>query len=590
MNVACALVDRYDFKPGTAVSICHDNSDHLLILACAVLCVGGMVASLYSKDPYPELLYLARKVEPKFLFCHKEKIGWAKQLQADLGHSVVGIVMDKVTDQAADGAHFEDLFWYDHTKSKSRQQIPVPCKDPKKQVALITMSSGTSGHPKAVAQTHWNVLADLYCNAVRKSMRLRFICCASLDYVSGRIILFGAINSGYTAIILNDFEPRSFLQACERFKAQVIYLGAVSFYNLITYKHLENYDISSVKCVFPMGAKVIYLKELAEFFKRHPHVVQVRQGYGASEVSGVAMNSMTPEEYLRDSENCGRINPGMRAKIVDPKTGRSLGPGQEGILHIHGETVFPGYYDRGQARGTRHKRQLVLQEKEANLDESGANGNERAEAEEDANSYLIKNSEIFDEDGFYITGDCAYFNEKEELYFKGRQKEMMVCRGQKKVLPQELESIIVEHPAVYKACVLGIPNRRNRSIQCPRAFVVPTVDCYTEAEPPLVCRLSKSAEESEEADSERSLVHSGNPAHKLNSRMSPERRHLIVEDLMRFTNERLGWEKQLTGGIVLLDDIPISRATGKFNKNFLRALSLINVEIYGDQTDCKCDF
>lgn len=67
------------------------------------------------------------------------------------------------------------------------------------------------------------------------------------------------------------------------------------------------------------------------------------------------------------------------------------------------------------------------------------------------------------------------------------------------------------------------------------------------------------------------------------SNMTTERRRLIARDLMEFVNERVGWEKQLTGGVVILDHIPNSR-TGKMDKGYLRALDLDQVEIYGDRS------
>lgn len=78
---------------------------------------------------------------------------------------------------------------------------------------------------------------------------------------------------------------------------------------------------------------------------------------------------------------------------------------------------------------------------------------------------------------------------------------------------------------------------------------------------------------------EDALKHRG--THKL-SRLDSEVRQLLAETIMSFVNDRVGWEKQLTGGIVILDDIPILRATGKMNKSYLRQLNEEEISIYGD--------
>lgn len=78
---------------------------------------------------------------------------------------------------------------------------------------------------------------------------------------------------------------------------------------------------------------------------------------------------------------------------------------------------------------------------------------------------------------------------------------------------------------------------------------------------------------------EAKLEHRG--AHKL-CRLDAQVRRLLAEDLMIFVNERVGWEKQLTGGIVILDDIPTLRETGKMNKSYLKGLTEEEFSIYGD--------
>uniref|UniRef100_A0A6G1SPW2 Putative 4-coumarate--CoA ligase 3 n=1 Tax=Aceria tosichella TaxID=561515 RepID=A0A6G1SPW2_9ACAR len=544
------------------VCLACDNSDHMLILAIAILVAGGSFCCAYPKDPYTELLYLAKKVEPRLLFCHSRNLNWAKQLSTDLGFEVVGVPMDEPankTDSSSPG-WFGDLFDYDYRiKSKSIDKLPVPTVKPlDKQVAMILMSSGTTGKPKAVSQSHWNCIVDFAPERRARSDNSSFVCVTSLDYVSGRSIMFGAINHGYNAVLLKGSESTSILEAIERHKLEVIYLGAASFYALITYKHLDKYNISSLKCVLPFGAKILYLDALREFFSKHPHIVQVRQGYGASELSGICMNTMAPQEYLLDCANCGRILPGSQAKVIDPDTGRLLGPNEQGLICVRGETVFPGYYDMEQAR------RLKADEQKNDLNDS-----------EDLNPF-IRDASVFDSEGYYITGDLVYFNDKEELYVIGRYKEVMNCRCTKKVLPQELEEVIIAHPVVSSVCVLGIQSKRELGLHCPRAFVVVKPEFYDVSKEELSSVNSRSL-----SDESEQLEHVGE--HKL-CKMNTERRRMIAEDIMEFVNARVGWKKQLTGGVVILDEIPISRTTGKMNKNYLRALDLDQIEIYGDRS------
>lgn len=504
------------------------------------------------------------------MFCHHKNLHWAKQLELDLGYHVQAISMDSVDVKQLGDLYpsFEQLFNHDHKKSKSLHCVPLACNNIERDVAIITMSSGTTGRPKAVPATHKKCITDLHSitpTRHRVAMRLKVASCATLDYVSSRLIVFGVLESGNTAIIINGSEPKTLSQAIERHKIDVLYLGSDSFYLFISYKDLDKYDISSLKVIFPMGAKIVYMDAMRTFLSKYPNIKQVRQGYGASEFCGGAITMRTPREFLEDCDNCGRLLPGVKAKIVNPETGEILGPNQEGLLHIYNESRFLGYYD-------------VKRLKQNN------NNNNNHTVNDDQLSPFVSDSSVFDQDGYYLTGDLAKFNDNEELYIIGREKEMMSCLNGAKILPQELERIIEQHPAVSKVSVLGIQSKVRLTTQCPRAFIVPKANYYTDKEVELTERLppeQKGAVDDEDREEEGPLKFEGE--HKM-CKMSADRRHKLSIDIMEFVDDRVCWEMRLTGGIILIDEVPTLRSTGKVDKNFLRSLDVDQVEIYGDRS------
>lgn len=490
--MATALVDVYQFKPGTAVCINYHNSDICTIMALGVIVAGGIVACAYPKDPYHELLYMARKIEPKFLFSARNQLDWASKLEADMGYPVFGIEMgEKANEQHLQFKHIEHLLDYDHKLSKSLRQLPVACLDTQKQPALILMSSGTTGKPKAVPATHWSCLVDMlnFDVGLDKYKDIVFATPASLDYVSGRLIQFGAIAAGYKVVLVDDFVPEKFLDAIQRHRVNVVYLGAASFYNLITCKTIDDYDLSSLRCVFPMGAKVVYLDEMKKFLDKNPNIKRVLGGYGTSEFCGAAYASFTPEQYLKDPDNCSKLISGCQAKVVDPLSGKLLGCNQKGLIHVKSLSLFPGYYDIQEMH--RRQRERLLKK--------GVDVNSIEPVTDDINvdSPYVMDSSVFDEEGYYVTGDIGYFNEKEELYIIGRQKELMHCRGAKKVLPQELEEVIRESKFVSKVCVFGVPKKDEPLLACPRAFVVPKDELYNMS----LCECKKFLERAQCDDS-----------------------------------------------------------------------------------------
>jgi len=550
MNVACALTDEHQFQKGDTVCIRYNNSDHSAILALAVICAGGIVSTAFPKDPYAEILYLAQRVEPKFLFCHWEQLHWAKRLEKDLGQTVVGIVMGNGADSTDQFQHFDHLLQYNHRQSQSRNMLPRACEDNVSETAFLVMSSGTTGKPKAVPRTHFNHLVYSNVKPDPSLLQSKYACVSSLDYLSGWVLTLLAYIAGFTAVIIETFEPKNYLQIVERYKITDISLGAASLHSLITHPDIDKYDLSSVKEILPIGAKILYLEELKNFLDKHPQVEKIRHVYGATEFSGVTRRLVDPVDYLADPHNCGKLVAGAQAKIVDLETGLALGPNKQGMLHIRCVSLFPGYYDIRLAKDGAHS------------------------------SPFIRDSSIFDEDGFYITGDIAYFSDQGDLFIIGRHKEVMSCRGALKVFPQELEDAICEHPAVEQAYVLGIASKLSPLQHCPRAFVLPVTTSYSDQ-----CDtrnlLSVPSDAPTDEDCPEKLEFKGQ--HKL-CRLPEERRRIISVDIMRFVNRRVGWEKQLTGGIVILDEIPTLRATGKVDKSYLRSITLDQVEIYGDRS------
>ena len=130
---------------------------------------------------------------------------------------------------------------------------------------------------------------------------------------------------------------------------------------------------------------------------------------------------MPVDEFIKDPMNCGKLLKGVQLKIIDPDSGALLGCNQKGLLYVKSPSTSKGYYDATY--------------------KCNSNGTANNLTQEKTDYRYVRLPGTFDEDGFYNSGDIGYMNEKEELFCLGRQKELMSCRGAKKVLPQELEEV-----------------------------------------------------------------------------------------------------------------------------------------------------
>jgi long-chain acyl-CoA synthetase len=137
--------------------------------------------------------------------------------------------------------------------------------------------------------------------------------------------------------------------------------------------------------------------------------VRICEGYGLTETAPVT--NWTLPEYERRG-TVGQTLPGVEEVIVDEE-GRHLGPGQDGEIRIRGENVMAGYFKLPEATAA-----------------------------------------VFDDDGYFRTGDMGQMDEKGFLSITGRIKEMLIISGEN-VFPREMEEVLNRHPSVSDAAVIG---------------------------------------------------------------------------------------------------------------------------------------
>lgn len=186
---------------------------------------------------------------------------------------------------------------------------------------------------------------------------------------------------------------------------------------------VDQYDLSSLM-VIACGAATLS-KELTEAVKTRLNIMAVVQGYGMSEMTlGVLAQSMGHEK----AGSVGTLRAGVWGKIIDPDSGRTLGPHQPGELCFKGSIIMRGY-----------------------------RGNEAA------------TKATIDPDGWLHTGDVGYYDEDHEWFIVDRLKELIKYKGFQ-VPPAEIEAILLTHEDIFDAAVIGVPDERAGEL--PFAFVV----------------------------------------------------------------------------------------------------------------------
>ncbi len=304
---------------------------------------------------------------------------------------------------------------------------PTPPKfavKPKEDVAAITYTGGTTGLPKGVLLTHYNLVANAVQNATWFGWTHKDIVIGLLPFYhswGSCTCVNSPIYGGATVLILPRFDAEELLMTVEREGATVLYGAASMFAMLVNSPIITKYDLSTLRYV-KAGAMPIP-PEVKERWEQLTGIKMVL-GYGLSEASPETHNS-PPQRVKPGTIGIPLID--TDARIVDEETGNvELPPGQAGELIVRGPQVMRGYLNRP------------------------------ADTEE-----TLRN-------GWLYTGDLAVMDEEGYFRILDRKKETIKYKGYT-IAPAEVEAILYGHPAVKECAVVGKPD--SLAGEVPKAYV-----------------------------------------------------------------------------------------------------------------------
>ena len=303
--------------------------------------------------------------------------------------------------------------------------------DPHRDLATLPYSSGTTGLPKGVMLTHYNLVANLCQLQPVLDMRPDDVVVAVLPFFHayGQVVLMAAVLwQGATLVTMPRFDLEQFLASLQDYRVTTAAVVPPIMLALAKHPLVDRFDLSALRFVGSGAAPLS--AELEEACGRRLGCV-VGQGYGLTETSSALTLHPTVEAGIRHG-SAGQLLPNTQAKVIDVATGEVLGRDQDGELCFRGPQVMAGYLNRPEAT-----------------------------------------AQMLDADGWLRTGDIGHVDDDGYVYVVDRVKELIKYKGHQ-VAPAELEAVLVSHPGIADAAVIRVPDEAAGEI--PKAFVVATAD------------------------------------------------------------------------------------------------------------------
>ncbi|MBC7591600.1 MAG: AMP-binding protein [Salinibacterium sp.] len=303
--------------------------------------------------------------------------------------------------------------------------------DPATHIAVLPYSSGTTGKAKGVMLSHTNLVANVQqCRPVLDvEQDDRVLALLPFFHIYGMTVLLNiALKKRARLVTMPRFDLVEFLRITQDHGCTYLFIAPPIAVALAKHPIVEQYDLSKVRVVFSGAAPLD--TALAETVARRLNT-RVAQGYGMTEMSPVS-HVIPPDRMDIARGSIGVPVANVECKLIDVETGEEItahgGMSEPGELWVRGPNIMLGYLGRDDA--TR---------------------------------------ETLEDDGFLRTGDIATVDAAGSFYIVDRLKELIKYKGYQ-VAPAEPEALLLTHPLIADAAVVGAPDADNQEV--PKAFVV----------------------------------------------------------------------------------------------------------------------
>ncbi|MGK5552803.1 AMP-binding protein [Actinomadura kijaniata] len=285
--------------------------------------------------------------------------------------------------------------------------------------SIMLYTSGTTGRPKGVERPLLEVPPEVVFAVLRATLVRHLelepgdevhLAVGPLYHSAPCVHAMTALNLGHAVVVSPRFEPEETLALIQRHRVTNTFMVPTMFHRMLALPEAVRgrYDVSSLRQVFHSAAPVPVETKKRMMDWWGPVLYEY---YGSTESGAVVV--ARPREWLERPGTVGRAVDGAEIRILDPG-GRELPPGETGLIYVGGHAGFEYHGDPDKTAASRHG-------------------------------------------SLYTPGDLGYLDEDGWLYLSDRRTDLIISGGVN-VYPAEIESVLLQHPAVGDVVVIGVPD------------------------------------------------------------------------------------------------------------------------------------
>ena len=409
--LAAGLVEELKVLPGDRVAVMMSNSPELLETLFAVWKAGATISPLNARLTRDEVQYQVTDSEAKVFIVGSEFTETALGLRDELG--VEAFVLESEAMAAQDG-----LVGLGALRDRHAGERPPDPGTDDSDVAWLAYTSGTTGRPKGAMLSH-GCLTFVAVSWLADLQRLEpedvALVAAPLTHGAG-IMALAFVMKAATQVLAHGFDPARILATIAEEKVTHTWMVPTQIRMILDSPALPTTDLSSLKTIVYGGAPM-YVEDLKEAIRRIGPIFVQLFAQTESPMTGTYMRA---QDHVLDGPgserlaSCGHARSGMEVAILD-EDDRRLPAGETGEICIRGPALMNGYWNRPEA-----------------------------------SAETLRN-------GWLHTGDIGRMDEAGYVFILDRTKDMVISGGLN-VYPREIEEVLLRHPAISQAAVIGVPD------------------------------------------------------------------------------------------------------------------------------------